>query len=176
MSHRCCSSTERSRVARHEVWSIQLRNGSVATRRQLPLDLAWALSVHKAQGLTLDCAELSLNKVFEYGQVRPEQSPTSAQTDTTQAYVALSRVRSLEGLTLREQFDPSVVRAHPKVVEFYSRTFPYVRPPDPNSTAATAPPTASASAVKRRRVMAEHHRNDSCAVIDTTTSGLLGVL
>jgi ATP-dependent DNA helicase PIF1 len=69
----------------------------VAMRSQVPL-----LSVHRSQGLSLDALEVSLDRAVEYGQ----------------AYVALSRARSLRGLHVRA-FDPSAVRAHPDVLDFH---------------------------------------------------------
>ena len=73
-------------------------------RYQLPLKLAWSLTVHKSQGMTIDRAELQLDDAFEVGQV----------------YVALSRVTSLEGLWVRGgRITQSVVKAHPKVKAFY---------------------------------------------------------
>lgn len=68
----------------------------------MPLELAWALSIHKSQGMTLTQASVSLGRVFECGQ----------------AYVALSRVKSLTGLSLTD-FSRNAVRAHPRVVAFY---------------------------------------------------------
>jgi ATP-dependent exoDNAse (exonuclease V) alpha subunit len=74
----------------------------------IPLQLSWAVTVHKIQGATLDMAEMDLGKnVFECGQ----------------SYVALSRVRSLDGLFLVD-FDPVKIRANPIVVEFYRNKFP----------------------------------------------------
>jgi len=71
--------------------------------KQVPLILAWALTIHKSQGATLDIAEIDAGSgIFECGQT----------------YVALSRVKSLEGLYLKS-FDVSKVRIHKKVQEFY---------------------------------------------------------
>jgi ATP-dependent DNA helicase PIF1 len=73
------------------------------SRFQIPLRLAWAGTIHKCQGSTLDSALVDIGSgVFEYGQ----------------AYVALSRVRSLEALYVYD-FDPLAFKAHPKVKEFY---------------------------------------------------------
>jgi hypothetical protein len=71
--------------------------------KQYPLCLAWAMTIHKIQGSTLDCAAIDIGQtVFEYGQT----------------YVALSRVRTLDGLYLLN-FNASKIRANPKVIAFY---------------------------------------------------------
>lgn len=95
--------TERHLLCQPETWKIELPNGEVqAQRQQIPLILAWALSIHKAQGQTLQRVKVDLGRVFEKGQ----------------AYVALSRATSQAGLQVT-RFDPRKVMVHPKVVEFY---------------------------------------------------------
>lgn len=96
--------TERHLLCQPETWKIELPNGEVqAQRQQVPLILAWALSIHKAQGQTLQRVKVDLGRVFEKGQ----------------AYVALSRATSQAGLQVT-RFEPRKVMVHPRVVEFYS--------------------------------------------------------
>ncbi|KAL1844399.1 hypothetical protein VTJ49DRAFT_78 [Mycothermus thermophilus] len=90
-----------------EDWKVELPTGEVqAARKQLPLILAWALSIHKAQGQTLERVKVDLGKVFEKGQ----------------AYVALSRATTKQGLQVLN-FQKSRVMAHPRVVEFYNKLY-----------------------------------------------------
>ena len=70
--------------AEPEEWSIDDNGKSIASVTQVPLRLAWAITVHKSQGMSLDAAEIDLSQAFASGQ----------------GYVALSRLRSLEGLKL----------------------------------------------------------------------------
>lgn len=71
-------------VAYPEKWGIEDNGSVIASVIQVPLRLAWAITVHKSQGMSLDCAEIDLSKTFEYGM----------------GYVALSRVRALSGIKL----------------------------------------------------------------------------
>ena len=73
--------------------------------KQIPLIYAWAVTIHKAQGLTLDRALIDIGgNIFECGQT----------------YVALSRVKSLEGLYLKG-FDFTKIKINKKVQAFYSQ-------------------------------------------------------
>lgn len=87
-------------IAQHE-WSIQENGKDIAVRKQYPLILAWALSVHKSQGQTIERLKIDLSKTFEKGQ----------------AYVALSRATNFDTLQVLN-FNPLKVKAHPRVVEF----------------------------------------------------------
>lgn len=72
-------------------------------KKQIPLIPAWAITIHKAQGMSLEYIQTDIgNSIFEYGQ----------------AYVVLSRIRNLEGLSLID-IDYSKIRANPKIIKFY---------------------------------------------------------
>lgn len=94
--------THRDVLVQPDSWKVEGQNGEVVvSRTQIPLILAWAMSIHKSQGQTLDRVRVDLGKVFEKGQ----------------AYVALSRATSLQGLQV-QHFDPARVMAHPRVIEW----------------------------------------------------------
>lgn len=99
--------TERVLLMVPEDWKVELPTGEVqAQRRQIPLILAWALSIHKAQGQTLERVKVDLGRIFEKGQ----------------AYVALSRATTQEGLQVLN-FRKDKVMAHPRVVGFYTKLY-----------------------------------------------------
>lgn len=86
-------------------WKIEEMNYFIV-KNQFPVKLAYALTIHKSQGTTIDFVEtnISSTSIFEYGQV----------------YTVLSRCKSLEGLTLND-FDKEAIKCHPAVKKFYSQ-------------------------------------------------------
>ncbi|MEN9582707.1 MAG: hypothetical protein RL641_661 [Candidatus Parcubacteria bacterium] len=85
----------------NETWAIE-ENGKVkAEISQLPLRLAWAITIHKSQGMSMDSAEIDLSNAFAYGM----------------GYVALSRVRTLSGIRL-VGFSPDALKVDPTVLAF----------------------------------------------------------
>jgi len=85
--------------------SRELDEEVIGTFSQFPIKLAWAVTVHKSQGLTFDKAIVDVGSAFASGQV----------------YVALSRLRSLDGLILRTRISNDAVSNDEKVVAFSSR-------------------------------------------------------
>ncbi|PIZ86428.1 AAA family ATPase [Candidatus Nomurabacteria bacterium CG_4_9_14_0_2_um_filter_32_10] len=81
-------------------WTIE-ENGKIKAKiTQIPLRLAWAMTVHKSQGMSMDAAVMDLSSVFEYGQ----------------GYVALSRVRRLDGLYLLG-CNEHALKVHPQILK-----------------------------------------------------------
>lgn len=83
----------------------QIQEEVVGTFKQFPLKPAWAITVHKSQGLTFDNAVIDLPHTFESGQ----------------AYVAFSRCRTLEGIVLKRKVNPSTFFVDKAIVGFYNR-------------------------------------------------------
>ena len=98
----------------------------LAERSQLPLDLAWALSVHKAQGMTVDQAEVDVSNAFEVGQIYGNgilcylycSDSSTYEICLFLAVVALSRVRSAAGLSLLHPISLNQIRIDDAVREF----------------------------------------------------------
>ncbi len=81
-------------------WVVEEGGKIKAKITQMPLRLAWAITVHKSQGMSMDAAVMDLSQVFEYGQ----------------GYVALSRVRNLKGLYLLG-LNEQALKVHPDILK-----------------------------------------------------------
>ena len=90
------------RVIDYHIWEIEDNHIKLGTVEQLPLKLGYAFSIHKSQGTTLDLVEVDLQNIFQHGM----------------GYVALSRVRDLESLSIKS-INWSRITAHPKAIKFY---------------------------------------------------------
>lgn len=86
----------------NQEWTLEENGDIILKWRQIPLKVAFAISAHKSQGVTIDYAEVDLKNIFE----------------NAQAYVALSRVRKLDGLSIKN-FNKLCIKAHPKAIAFY---------------------------------------------------------
>lgn len=89
-------------IGKHTWVSEKIKSTGVL---QIPLIYAWAITIHKSQGVTLDVAMIDVgNSIFECGQT----------------YVALSRITSLDGLFLKG-FNPLKIKVNKKVLEYYNK-------------------------------------------------------
>lgn len=87
--------------------TLEVKQDLLGTFTQFPLRLAWAITIHKSQGLTFDKAVIDAELAFASGQV----------------YVALSRCRTLEGLVLQSRIQDSAILNDTEIVQFSSRHF-----------------------------------------------------
>lgn len=87
-------------VAKPDTWELRDGEKKIASISQIPLRLAWAITVHKSQGMTLDGAHVDLSKAFVPGM----------------GYVALSRVRTLQSLTIGG-LNKMALQMHPEAAE-----------------------------------------------------------
>lgn len=87
-------------IAEPADWNIEEHGKILARITQIPLRLAWAITIHKSQGMSLDAAHMDLSDAFEHGQ----------------GYVAISRVRTLDGLSLAG-FNERALEVHPEIAK-----------------------------------------------------------
>lgn len=91
----------RTIYAEKNTWRLEEYGRTIAKVKQIPLRLAWAITIHKSQGMSLDAAQIDLSRAFTSGM----------------GYVALSRVRSIEGLYLVGMNDMAL-EMHEEIYEF----------------------------------------------------------
>jgi ATP-dependent DNA helicase PIF1 len=90
------------RVIDYNTWDIEEGDQKIMSITQIPLKIAYSITAHKSQGATLDYAIVDMSNIFTYGQ----------------AYVALSRVRTKSGLSIKG-LDFKKIKTHPKAIEYY---------------------------------------------------------
>jgi len=86
----------------------EIKEKEIGTFEQFPVRLAWAVTIHKSQGLTFDKAIIDAGRAFAAGQV----------------YVALSRLTNIDGLVLRSRINPESIRTDEQVIAFSSNELP----------------------------------------------------
>jgi ATP-dependent DNA helicase PIF1 len=111
-------------------WALEEDGKEKARATQLPLRLAWAITIHKSQGMSLDGAEIDLSRAFTPGM----------------GYVALSRVRSLDGIFLKG-INNTALAMHPEIFAFDS----YLKA-ESNSLAAGVPEELQAESANTKAV------------------------
>ncbi|WP_298337870.1 HRDC domain-containing protein [Ferrimicrobium sp.] len=95
------AATSRRMSVEPHAWVLEEDGSTKAEVRQLPLRLAWAITIHKSQGMSLDAAEIDLSRSFTPGM----------------GYVALSRLRRLSGLYLKG-LNTMALQLHPEIYDF----------------------------------------------------------
>lgn len=108
--------SEREITVKREVWEQKkyfldtdknIKEEVLGSFEQFPIKLAWAVTIHKSQGLTFDKVIIDAGKSFTAGQV----------------YVALSRCRTLEGIVLKSKITPEVIFKDNRILQFQGSTF-----------------------------------------------------
>jgi len=108
--------SEREITVKREVWEQKkyfldteknIKEEVLGSFEQFPIKLAWAVTIHKSQGLTFDNVIIDAGKSFTAGQV----------------YVALSRCRTLEGIVLKSKITPEVIFKDNRILQFQGATF-----------------------------------------------------
>lgn len=107
--------SEREITVKREVWEQKkysldtdknIKEEVLGSFEQFPIKLAWAVTIHKSQGLTFDKVIIDAGKSFTAGQV----------------YVALSRCRTLEGIVLKSKITPEVIFKDNRILKFQGET------------------------------------------------------
>lgn len=90
------------KVIKEQTWSLFYQQKEVGIFTQIPLKIAYALTIHSCQGLTLDCVEINLSDAFEFGQI----------------YTAISRIKDINNLYLKN-INYNKILCHPEALKFY---------------------------------------------------------